>query len=296
MFITCSLALAQIGCSGLRQMTALSALRNSISQRFRVEDVRVDLPGPETLVISLTNTGIEDSGEEAKRSLAQRVAEFARANYREAGTVDHYWVMFLTMADDSLINNSASIRGTYLFNKEAKPQPIPGPTSDRTAVKPKVTTTIRNNETTVSASSILLYGNQAPDGTTRNGMQLLPHFTLSGSKQKAPQSVELDLAAFSAEPVYGPDHSFNLTADGVLLAQGTAQFVSSGKINDGQTAEFMSIKISYANFQKLAQSETATLKLGSAEIDFAADQLRILKEMTLVAESARLKGTGDSER
>jgi hypothetical protein len=68
-----------------------------------------------------------------------------------------------------------------------------------------------------------------------------------------PESVDLDLAAFSSKAIYQPDHTFRLVVEGQPLAAGKARFVSSSEITDGQVAEFMTITLPYKRFKQLAE-------------------------------------------
>jgi hypothetical protein len=70
------------------------------------------------------------------------------------------------------------------------------------------------------------------------------------------------------------------------LADGTATYQSSGTIADGQTAEFMTITVSYAKFKQLANSQDATLIIGPKEIAFTDLQRSVFKGMVAEMEAS----------
>lgn len=107
-----SLAFLLSGCGAFSRMTGTMALRNSIRNKFNVQDVAVDLRENE-LVVMLPNSGYEDSPSEAKAGFAQKIAEFVRDNYREINTVAGIRVMLVKKNSDALIrkdyDNSARV-------------------------------------------------------------------------------------------------------------------------------------------------------------------------------------------
>lgn len=255
------------GCGSFRRMTGRKALRNAIANKFQVQEVWVALAPNDDLEIGLSDLAYETATAEVKLGKAQQVAEFVRDNYRDIGAVRAIRILLVTKADSSGFYQDIALQGAYLFDRDAKLK----------------SNTVGPNPPT--PRDLLLYGEQAQDGTVRNGMKLFPSFGARTAKTPIPANVGLDLAAFSAGPIYKDDHRFVLTADGQAVAEGTATYQSSGTIADGQTAEFMTITIGYAIFKQLAESREATLRIGTKEIQFTDLQRSIFKKMIVGVET-----------
>jgi hypothetical protein len=277
--ITCSIILAP-ACS---KFTAMGKLSRAISQKFKIADVRVELRDPSILVIGLTNSSIGDLGDPERRVEAQRVAFFAKNNYQDIAHVERFWVVFIRQTDVSLLEHHKVLSQPYGFEKAKLTDPPPAKPLSAAAGHARVQHNPSRDETEISADGILLYGEQAPDGTTRNGMNLLPHFTLKGKMALEPKEVVLDFAAFSPVAIFDTNRDLVITADGVEVAKGKAKLLSSGEIADGQRAEYLTYTVDYPTFQQLANSNTVTIRIGFKSAVMRPDQLRVLRDMTVTA-------------
>ncbi|MEO6390765.1 MAG: hypothetical protein ABIP75_02865 [Pyrinomonadaceae bacterium] len=289
------LGLLVLGCGQLGKLRGVSALRNSLIKKYQAEDAGVNLQGS-LLRIVLINTGAEKLPENEQLAQAVRVGLFVRASFTDIASVTRISIIFAGRTGDSVFDSKMSFSREYDFDKFTMSERKAPEPKNRAAAQPKVIYSKERDETQVSSDGILLYGQQMPDGTTRGGMQLLPHFVIKGKTLTAPNSVDLDLAAFSPVQTFLNDHAYSLGAGDELLAKGTAHFASSGKLNDGQTAEFMTIKLSYANFRKLVSSEQAALKIGPKMIVLGPEQLKPLRDMALVVEVAQADQANEGGR
>jgi hypothetical protein len=259
------------GCSGFRRMTALAALHNGISSKFHIENVEVSLQPKNNLTVMLADQRYATVPDQARSAEAQQIAEYVRDNYREIKSIDSIGIMMVTTVGGAGFSGDLAVRGSYIFDRNAKNKrgpaaPTPG--------------------------ELLLYGERANDGTVRDGMLLFPSFAIHLGKGAVPANVDLDLNAFSAGPIFKDDHRFSLIADGKTVAEGSAKLQSSSTIADGQTAEFMRITITYAEFKQLASSGTATLTIGPKEIPLTDEQRTVFKQMVGEIEAS----AGDSGR
>lgn len=262
------------GCGGLRRMTALKALRNGIANQFQSDDVRVSLQSDQELLIVITHARYEHAPNEIRSAEAQKVAVFVRDHYGDIKNVSAIRVILAIKTDPTKFYDEVAYLGSYVFDRDAKPS----------------STTARGNPS--PSRDLLLYGEQANDGTVRDGMTLFPSFSARTAKTPIPPTVGLDLAAFSNGPLFKNDHRFVLTAEGQTLAEGSATYQSTGTIADGQTAEFMTITIAYAKFKQLAHSRDASLIIGPKEIAFTDSQRSVFKKMVADVETSGGSGGG----
>jgi hypothetical protein len=245
------------GCGPFRRMTGLAALHNGIVSKFHLENVEVSLQPQNNLTVMLAHPRYATGPDQARSAEAQQMAEFVRDNYRDIKSIDSIRIMMTTSADGS-IRGDLTVRGTYLFDRNAK---------------------LKRGPAAPTPGELLLYGERANDGTVRDGMLLFPSLGIHIGKGAVPANVDLDLNAFSAGPIFKDDHRFSLVADGKTVAEGSANLQSSSTIADGQTAEFMRITITYAEFKQLASSGNATLTIGPKEIRLTDEHRAVFQKM-----------------
>jgi hypothetical protein len=214
---------------------------------------------------------------------AQETAIFVTRNYPSANQLRSLGVSFAVQETRFLIVHYFASIDWFPFDRNGAPIPDGQPDATEDARRAVVRYSKQKNETEVELTRVQL------DGDVNRGLALVPHFTIPGdvfAANRAPQlprSVGLEFASYSKEKLYSSDSSLKITADGKVIYTGMARLMSSS-INNGSASEFLSQRISYEQFRKMAKAGEVTIILKSKEYRLTSDQLAGLRDMRKYAE------------
>lgn|GEM_PF-6576933 len=262
------------GCSQsfVKSFSDLLALRQALSTHFQHPDINVVIQNGDALGITFINSRFNELGEDERGRKAQEIAAFAKAHYAHIQPIKRIWVAFATRKTYFLFFHSFWVHDSYLFDKDN----IEAGDLSRTAVvaaeaiKPTTSYSQARDETTVMINHLLLAGG------VQNKLLLVPSFAVPGRHLSAPAQVDFDFASYSDRALFVQDHSVAITVDGKKVLAGAAQY-SSGQGNEGTVIEYLSYKIPYQQFLRMAQARSVELRLGAREIELTSDQIELLR-------------------
>lgn len=266
--------LTAIGCSGeaLRSFSELAALRAALIREYKHQDVNVIIRNANVLVVAFVNSPLNGSTEAEQSKRAKEVARFVRDNYTSIGEIDETWVFFVRSRTYFYVFHQAEVVSAFPFAKglieagELSSRP-------RRAAKATASYSKPRDETTVMVNYLQLYGD------AKDGLILIPLFTVPGDKVAAPKSVALEFSSYSGRGLFAQDRRISISVDGKVLASGDARLKSSGRAGDGVVAEFLSYDISYQQLLKITEGSEVTISLGPKQAELTPEQLRSLRGM-----------------
>lgn len=268
------LLLAAAGCSGdsLKTLSELAALRAALIREYGHRDVNVVVQNGNVLGVTFVNSPLNGSSEAERSKRAREVAGFAEANYASISKIDRVWVGFARGRTYLYVLHTGEVVSAFLFEKGrveagdllSRPREVARAASSYS--KPR-------DETTVMVNYLQLYGD------ARDGLMLIPLFTVRGDKVVAPRSVTLEFSSYSGHGLFSRDRRITISVDGEAVASGDARLKSSGRGADGVVAEFLSYEISYRQLLKMVEGREVEISLGPRRVELTAEQLRSLRGM-----------------
>ena len=268
------LLLAAAGCSGeaLKTWSELAALRAALIREYGHQDINVVVQNGNVLGVTFVNSPFNGSSEAERSRKAQEVARFAEANYASIGKIDRIWVAFARSRTYLYVLHTGEVVSAFLFEK-GRVEAGDLLSRPREAVRVASSYSKPRDETTVMVNYLQLYGD------AKDGLMLIPLFTVPGEKVVAPKSVTLEFSSYSRQGLFSRDRRITIAANGEVLASGSARLKSSGRGADGVVAEFLSYDISYAQLLKMVEGGEAKISLGPKEVELTPEQLRLLRGM-----------------
>ncbi len=121
----------------------------------------------------------------------------------------------------------------------------------------------------------------------KHGIALVPHFTVAGDARQsdtptiAPDSVVFDFASYAEKPAFPDNAKMEIYCDDRLALSGFARLIS-GKPSDHDeaAAQFLSARISFKLFKRMAESRNVRLTLGPKRFELLPVDIRALRAMS----------------
>lgn len=272
--ILLSLLITATGCSGeaLRSFSELAALRAALIREYRHQNVNVVIQNTNVLGVTFVNSPLNGSTEAERSKRAKEVARFAEGNYASIGKIDEIWVSFVRSRTYFYIFHQGEVVSAFPFEK-GRIEAGDLLSRPRRAAKAAASYSKPRDETTVMVNYLQLYGD------AKDGLILVPLFTVPGDKVAAPRSVALEFSSYSGRGLFAQDRRISISVDGKVLASGDARLKSSGRGSDGVVAEFLSYDISYQQLLKITEGSEVKISLGPKQAELTPEQLRSLRGM-----------------
>jgi hypothetical protein len=120
----------------------------------------------------------------------------------------------------------------------------------------------------------------------QKGIALVPHFLVAGDarppgeKTPPPTEVDLDIASYSDKPLFEDNTSIEITCDGQMAANGRLRLRPSQESGtDMSIAQFLSARISFRVFRRMANARRVSIELGSKRFELMPDDIEALSRM-----------------
>jgi hypothetical protein len=170
--------------------------------------------------------------------------------------------------------NYSEMIETRGFDVNARALVNPGAPVDPT--QPEIRYLASENKTEISSSGIRL------EGTAENGVLLVSHFTVTGNVNRTtplpPKEVDLDFAAFSAQPRFPNTTKLVFSSDNKIVYVTEGQFTTS-KTGDNYT-EVLYLKVPTAAFVKISSGTTIRIKLNEQEYTLTGGEVLQIQRMS----------------
>jgi hypothetical protein len=256
------LLLAAAGCSGeaLKSWSELAALRAALIREYGHQGVNVVVQSGHVLGVTFVNSPLNGSAEAERSKRAKEVAQFVRDNYASIGKIDEIWVSFVRSRTYFYVFHQGEVVSAFPFEKE-RVEAGDLFSTPRQAAKATASYSKPRDETTVMVNYLQLYGD------AKDGLILVPLFTVPGDKVAAPRSVALEFSSYSGRGLFAQDQRISISVDGKVLTAGDARLKSSGRVGNGVVAEFLSYDISYQQLLKITEGSEVKISLGPKQAE-----------------------------
>jgi hypothetical protein len=277
------------GCSGfVKSLAAVNALQKSLQRRYQ-EDVRVTLGNSVYISVMFINSPLNDDNEKKRFERAQDAARFVSQNFADISSINQIWISFVAAKRQFVFYQENRVVNWFGFDRMGtplreensdKPRANSTFTSGDDPRATVITFTASSNQSDVSITRIQL------EGTMQKGIALVPHFIVtgdarpSGRKVSPPQIVDLDIASYSDKPLFDDHTSIQIVCDGEVVADG--QLVLRPTQDSGTEmaiAQFLSARISFRVFRRMANAQRVNIKLGSKRFELSPDDIEALSRM-----------------
>ena len=271
------------GCSTARDLGKtlgdLTKVRAELMNKFGEQDVNLRVntfQNRTSISVMYVNSPLNQKTTEERGKRAQETADIVKQLYPSIKNVSEIWVGFTRVTTSLVIFHYSEMVEAYGFDNEARALRDPGITRSDPS-QPSVQYSASQNKTDISSSGIQL------EGTTDNGVILVPHFSVAGDVNKItpkpPDEVALDFASFSEKPKFPNVTKLVFLSDNKIAYRTEGQF-STSKIAGDRYCEFLYLKVPTAAFLKISSGSTIKIKLNEHEYTLTEDQLLQIQRMS----------------
>jgi len=269
------------GCSAAKDLgktlSDLQVVRAELMKKFGEEDVGVRINTFQhrtSISVTYINSALNQKTSEERGKRAQETAEIVRQLYPQIKDVSEIWVGFMRVTTHLVFFNYSEMIETRGFDVNARALVNPGAPVDPT--QPEIRYLASENKTEISSSGIRL------EGTAENGVLLVSHFTVTGNVNRTtplpPKEVDLDFAAFSAQPRFPNTTKLVFSSDNKIVYVTEGQFTTS-KTGDNYT-EVLYLKVPTAAFVKISSGTTIRIKLNEQEYTLTGGEVLQIQRMS----------------
>lgn len=273
--LLCVLLAASCSTGLVKTLKDLNAIRQHLIQKYH-DEVGVNLTNSKFLSIVFVNSPLNKMDDAARAERAQEAALFVSRNYEGIKSIQAIWISFVATETHFIFFHKTEGMGAFGFTRDGKPLPGSGGENDPLASVAKFSTT--GNQTDISVTRIQLEGNMD------EGVALVPHFTVSGDARQstapAPEYVILDFAFYSRQPVFTKNPDLEIACDDRSIVKGPAQLMpSSASGSDESIAQFLTVRISFKSFSRMAGAQKVRINLGAKRFDLKPEDIDALSRM-----------------
>jgi hypothetical protein len=274
----CSCLLAFACSSGsLKSLADMARLRQLLIEKYHEQDINVKLQNSRFLFIAFVNSPLNKKDQADRARRAQEAARFAASNYPAIKGIENIWVSFVESESHFIIYHYSRSLGVFGFDRYGVALNSGG--SDEDPRRPVVRFSAARNETDVSITRLQL------EGDLNHGIALVPHFTFKGNvhdaNRVAPDWVVFDFASYADRKVFPASARLDIRCDQIVVFSGTARLLlpqDSG--SDGNTAQFLTAQIPFAQFSKIGKASQVRINLGSRDFDLSSEDVGSLHAMS----------------
>ena len=271
------------GCSTAKDLGKtlgeLATVRAELIKKFGEQDVNVranTFQNQTSISVVYVNSPLNQKTTEERAKRAQETAEIVRQHFPSIKNVSEIWVGFMRATTRLVVFHWSEMIETYGFDHEARALRDPG--SDHfDPTEPIIRYSPSQNKTDISSSGIQL------EGTTDNGVLVVPHFSVAGDinkiTPKPPVEVALDFASFSEKPKFPNVTKIVFLADNKIVYRTEGQF-STSKIAGDRYCEFLYLKAPTTAFVKFSSGSIVKIKLNEHEYTLTEGQLLQIQRMS----------------
>jgi hypothetical protein len=271
------------GCSTAKDLGKtlgdLTKVRAELINKFGEQDVNLRVntfQNRTSISVMYVNSPLNQKTTEERGQRAQETADIVKQLYPSIKNVSEIWVGFSRVTTRLVIFHYSEMLEVYGFDNEARalrdPRMAPADPS-----QPLVHYSPSQNKTDISSSGIQL------EGTTDNGVLVVPHFSVAGDANKItpkpPVEVALDFASFSEKPKFPNLTRLVFLSDNKIVYRTEGQF-STSKIAGDRYCEFLYLKVPTAAFLKISSGSVATIKLNEHEYTLTEGQFLQIQRMS----------------
>lgn len=281
LLLGCALALAP-ACSKQmwKSLAEMRALRDALAREFGVQEVAVTA-NPEAVVVTFFNSRFNEVGDAERAKKGRDIAVFVKKNYAAAGRSRIIMVAFAVSQSYLNFFHRSEVLAVYPFEVAALGDydPLTEPRSRGATAGASYNKW--QNQTTVAVNHLTLRGD------LNDGLILIPTFTVAGERVREPRWVDLEFGSFSKREIFTRDRRIEIHVDGEKLLAGDARLISSGKSEAGAVTEFVSQRLTYQQFLRLAVGREVRIRLGGAEVELTPEHLASLREMKTCVDNSK---------
>jgi hypothetical protein len=241
------------------------------------DEVNVNLQNSQYLSIAFINSPLNKMDRTKRAERAREAARFVALDYEGIKSIEQIWIAFVSYETRLIIVHETRGIDSFGFDKNGTPLGDESKKEDD-ARAPVVKFSAVRNETDISLTRIQL------EGDIDHGIALVPHFVASGDLRQgtstAPETVTLDFASYVSPPLFTENAPLEIYCDERLAIKGFAQLMpASAGGTDENIAQFLSARISFASFQRMAAARKVRINLGSKRFELSADDITALARM-----------------
>jgi len=275
--LTCQLFVVACSSGLIKSLSGLNALRQHLIKKYN-DEVSVNLQNSRFLSIVFVNSPLNNLEAHKRADRARDAARFVALDYEGIKSIEQMWISFVASETHFIVFHETRGIDSYGFDKNGSPL---GDESkkENDARAPVIKFSAARNETDISLTRVQL------EGDIDHGIALVPHFTVSGDVRQgtttAPETVTLDFASYATPPLFTENAPLEIYCDGRLAIKGFAQLMpASAGGTEESIAQFLSVRITFASFQRMAASRNVKISLGSKRFELLPDDIKALARMT----------------
>jgi hypothetical protein len=272
------------GCSSgvVKSFAAMNAIRQHLIQRYH-DDVNVNIQNSRFLRIVFVNSALNQADADKRSARANDAARFVARNYEDINGIEQIWIVFIASKTKLIAFHSDQVIQWFDFDRNGVS--LGNASSEMRA--PVVRYIASTNQTDISVTRIQL------DGDIKKGVALVPHFLISGDARQPPNqlappdSVTFDFASYSDGPIFVDNAPLEIDCDGRPTLKGTARLQPSEASGADETiAQFLTVRMSFKAFERIAHSRNVTIKLEPKRFELGPDDIAAFAQMTTYAGSS----------
>jgi hypothetical protein len=280
-------ALLGTACVGglVKSMAAVNALQQTLIDKYR-EDVGVHLQNSHYLTIVFSNSSLNQADTGSRQKRAQQTARFVSLNYRDINDIQMIRIQFVASETRLVVFHYSRGVAAFAFDRNGQPMGIRsnGPSEPEPPTEdlrdPVVKFSATREETDISVTRLQL------EGDMNQGVALVPHFTVPGDARQPDTAagpaefVILDFASYADKSVFTDNSNLEIYCDDRLALKCYAHLLSAADSgDDGNVAQFLTVRTSFKMFRRMADSRNVKIKLGPKSFDLAPDDIKALRAM-----------------
>jgi len=283
MVLACGLFAVACSSGLIKSLGGLNALRQHLIQKYH-DEVSVTLQNSQFLSIVFVNSPLNNMDADKRANRAGETARFVALDYEGIKSIEQIWISFVESETHLIVLHETRSLDSFGFDKNGSPL---GDESkkENDARAPVIKFNPARNETDISLTRIQL------EGDMDHGIALVPHFTVSGDARQsataAPETVTLDFASYARSPLFTENAPLDIYCNQRLAIKGFAQLMpASAGGTDESIAQFLSARITFGSFQKMAAARSVKIKLGSKVFELLPDDIQALARMSAYVRGA----------
>lgn len=275
--LTVLLCIATVACSGfVKSVSDLVVVQGALAKEFNEQNVKVVNNNSRYLVITFTNSPLNDGDWTVRAKRAQAAAILVKQRYPDIAQINEIWIHFVRQETRYLVVNYFETLEVYAFDRNA--QFLPKGENTKTQYQPQTILRYQQREdlTEVSVNNLQL------EGTPENGLTIIPHFKLSGDansvKGPPPEAVGVDVAYISRLDRFPAETKVQIVIDDHVAFRGKGKFHGS-QSPDGVYSKFLSLKLTYLQFRRICDGTEVMIRLDDYGYSLTEEHLNALRDM-----------------
>ena len=277
-----------------KDVSDMKALHGELMKQFGdAVFVNINHTGAQVVLnVTFVNSDLNNKAQQDRFNRAQETANIVRTRYPGVKSLHAIWVVFVRDKTRLFVLHETESVDYYGFDKEAKRLMMPEPGTN-TGVELATSTNYleQTNETDISVSGIQLDGTPGKDGLT-----VLPHFTVGGDARKVkaapPKEVLFDFASYSPREQFAGEVPIDVIADSTYVFRTKGHFKLSHV--SGSVSEFCYLKIPYASFRKMILGKQVLISVNDRAYLLTPNQLIAIRQMSEYVNDSPLSSNAKS--